>query len=99
MTAEPEWEDLTNELDELSVELWYPTIRKAKSVRVSLYDVRAADDLLIRFDHDRNGWVIAMDLTRYESGTMTVVEAEQEVAFVPAWNDADSRPADKENPA
>ena len=94
MAAEPDWQELTNQLDELSVELWYPLQRKAKAVRVSLYDVRAADDLLIRFDHDRDGWVIAMDLSHDDhSGIIKVVEAEQEVAFIPAWNELRDTPS------
>lgn len=57
--------------------LWYPRVDdNASSVAVSLYDVRAADDLRISYDFERDGWSIA----RGE-------KPDVEVAFVPAWDD------------
>jgi len=85
-----DWERITERDEQLRVELWYPRERKAQSVRVSLFDVRAADDLVISFSFARNGWVIRMDSTHDDdSGIIKVVREEVEVAFVPAWNEAE----------
>ncbi len=42
----------------LPVKLEYPTVNEVNSVTIALYDVRAADDIRIAFDHERDGWVI-----------------------------------------
>jgi len=69
-------------------ELWYPrNPGNRESVTVSLIDVRAADDLIISYDFDRDGWRIGMDRTRYTPGLMEVLAENEEVAFIPAWND------------
>lgn len=57
--------------------LWYPRNQgEDRQIRVSLYDVRAADDLVIGYDFDRDGWTIARDSN-----------PDREVAFVRAWAD------------
>lgn len=57
--------------------LWYPrNPGEDRRIRVSLYDVRAADDLLISYDFDRDGWSIARD-----------EDPDREVAFIRAWAD------------
>ena len=51
-------------VDEIAVDLWYPRREERyKSIRISLMDVRAANDILISYDFDRDGWVITSDLT------------------------------------
>ena len=45
------------------VELWYPRIRLAKAVVVGLKDVRAAGDIRISYDFDRDGWVVEQAFT------------------------------------
>jgi hypothetical protein len=56
-------------------ELWYPrNDDQVKTLTVSLVDVRAADDLVVGYDFDRDGWVIARG-----------DEPKKEVAFVSAW--------------
>lgn len=58
-------------------ELWYPRNEGSiPTVIVSLSDVRAADDLVIGYDFDRDGWTIA----RAE-------EPERELSFIQAWAD------------
>lgn len=58
--------------------LWYPRSEgNEELVRVSLYDVRAADDLLIGYDFERDGWVISRDDS-----------PEREVAFIESWGEA-----------
>lgn len=72
-------------------ELWYP--RNADStdaVQVGLVDIRAADDLVIRYNFDRDGWVIHQDRVVQRDWGMEVVDEAVEVAFIPAWNVAPS---------
>jgi hypothetical protein len=60
---------------ELRITLSYPQIAgNTNTIRLQLGDVRAADDILVRYDFDRDGWAITTD-----NGT--------ETAFVPAWPD------------
>ena len=74
-------------------ELWYPRNPGNRDVvHVSLIDVRAADDLIISYDFDRDGWRIGMDRTRYTPGLMEVVTENEEVAFIPAWNETPETP-------
>ncbi len=61
--------------------LWYPGV----------YHVRAADDLVISFDFERNGWVIKMEPSvldehgELEATPIDEQEPPEEVAFVPAF--------------
>ena len=75
-------------------ELWYPRNPGNRDVvHVSLIDVRAADNLIISYDFERDGWRIGMDLTRDDdSGIIQVVKENQEVAFIPAWNETPNTP-------
>lgn len=69
-------------------ELWYPrNPGSASAVQVGLVDVRAADDITIRYDFDRDGWVILQDRVVEREWGMDVVEEAVEVAFIPAWNE------------
>lgn len=78
--------DLTGK-DPIRVELWYPrSDDRPDTVTVELVDVRAADALIITFDHDRNGWRIGMDKTDRD---LDVLAPDVEVAFIPAWNEGD----------
>lgn len=78
----------TNKPEPIKAELWYPlSPDRPDTVIVGLYDVRAADNLIITFDHARNGWRIGMDLTRQDDWGMEIVAENQEVAFIPAWNE------------
>ena len=82
--------------DPIRADLMYPRLPdRPNTVIVSLWDVRAADDLKIRYDFDRDGWVISMDLTHDDnSGIIKTVKEDQEVAFIPAWNEVDEETAD-----
>jgi hypothetical protein len=71
----------------IKVELKYPRVEdNPDKVIISLMDVRAADDLLIEFDFDRNGWVIKMDETKDKDSMTEIIKEKVEVAFIPAWN-------------
>ena len=88
----PPFPEQTIEEDErLEVELWYPDLRGGptkESVRIELMHVRAADAITIRYDGGRDGWVIYMDKTREGAYGSEVVVENEEVAFIPAWNEA-----------
>lgn len=80
----------------VSIELAYPrTEGNPNRVSIGLSDVRAADDLAVEYDFERDGWVLRMDKVREEttaSGSchMETIEGLAEVAFVPAWNEVES---------
>lgn len=54
-------------------------------VLVSLSDVRAADDLFIRYDFERDGWTIWQQRLIERDGYSESTDIWVEVAFVEAW--------------
>jgi hypothetical protein len=60
-------------------------------ITIGMEHVRASDQITIEFNSERNGWVIKMDKTKYDDewGMTHTVEEDCEVAFIPAWNEAD----------
>lgn len=74
--------------DHVSVEFWYPRVDSPDTVRtitVGLMDVRAADDIEITYDFDRDGYSIKREVMT-EEGVWHVHTGEfVEVAFIPAW--------------
>jgi hypothetical protein len=65
----------------LKTELWYPRRDdRPNEIRVGLVDVRAADDILIRYDFSRDGWAIHQNASDTDDPA-----AWQEVAFIKAW--------------
>lgn len=51
------------DVDEISVDLWYPRVdERYKFINIALMDVRAANDIQVSYDFDRDGWVITSDL-------------------------------------
>lgn len=76
----------------LSATLWYPRNGGPQHVVVGLCDVRAADDLRIRYDFDRDGWVVEQP----QYGTWATDEEHMrlgygwvEVGFFQAWGKED----------
>jgi hypothetical protein len=68
-------------------ELRYPrNAGNPTEVRVGLVDVRAADDLVLRYDFDRDGWAIFQDESCETDWGFETVRELVEVAFIPAWN-------------
>ncbi len=70
--------------------LWYPRAEESrKHVTIELMDVRAADDLRIEYDFDRDGYVIKQQ--RWAGGMRSFggdYEEWVEVAFIEAWKAA-----------
>lgn len=80
----------------LVVELWYPRLSKdldpsqprykAQFVEVGLVDVRAADNVRISYDFQRNGWRIEQaQVHQWDSEDKVCDPLWKEVAFVQAW--------------
>jgi hypothetical protein len=79
------------------VELWYPrSDDQHKVLQIGLYDVRAADDIQISYDYERDGWVIKQASRFQWDADDEVCDGDwQEVAFIKAWarevkNDGDA---------
>lgn len=74
---------------EFYVDLNYPRSGRFQEVVISLVDVRAADDITVRFDFDRDGWVISQPRDYYrqdKESSIYHVETEYiESYFAPAW--------------
>ena len=72
--------------DTITVELWYPRVGdQARYIEVGLVDVRAADNIRISYDFDRDGYVIEQ-ASCFEGPDDD--DDWQEVAFVQAWGRA-----------
>jgi hypothetical protein len=72
--------ELVFEEDAIHVDVWYPSSDGQKYVEVGLMHVRAADDIRVSYDLERDGWVIEQD-AQSEDGSRAWVE----VAFLKAW--------------
>lgn len=69
------------------VDLWYPRSepREFDAVQICLVDVRAADDIQVRYDFGRDGWsILQASRFQWEKGEKPDPDW-QEVAFVKAW--------------
>jgi hypothetical protein len=73
---------------------------RVEEVEIGLEDVRAANSIKVRYDYDRDGWVVCMDkivgwelkVNRACSWPVPYYEptmVDQEVAFIPAWIEGD----------
>jgi len=83
--------------DPIQVELWYPRVEgNADRIVVGLMDVRAASDITVTYDFDRDGWVILQDECTDKNGYLETVRENVEVAFIPAWRMEDERHDDSE---
>ena len=75
--------------DTLVVDLWYPK-RDADhisttAIEVGLACVRAADSLKLRYDFERDGWVV-YQASKFRWGVEEKTDPDwQEVAFIQAW--------------
>jgi hypothetical protein len=78
----------------MNVDLWYPRLDKSRKsdepteIRIGLMDVRAASDILIDYDFDRDGYRIRMPtIFEWKLDDEVCDEGLIEVAFIPAWVD------------
>ena len=86
----------------LHVELNFPPYKdqesdNPKGIQIGLNHVRAANDIRITYDLDRDGWVISMEKTK-DMGDYSIITVGslEEMAFVPAWNEERSLRAPQE---
>ena len=89
-TTEDDW--LTRETtgrvgDVVFATLWYPrTETRTRYVNVGLTDVRAADEIRISYDFERDGYKIEQaSIFQWDPSDMVMDRDWQEVAFVEAW--------------
>jgi hypothetical protein len=93
MTKHQTGGDTVTYTEPMHVELAYPRIEgNPDAIIVSLSDVRAADDLTIKYDFERDGWVISRDiLDQLDDLQASEITEHIEVAFVPAWSDRNTQ--------
>lgn len=72
---------------DLQIELKWPGVQgNSTHVRISLMDVRCADDLRIGYDYGRDGWVVSQaKVHEWEEDDKVRDHGWTEVAFVKAW--------------
>jgi hypothetical protein len=67
------------------IEFYYPRQpNNPDTINISLFDVRAANDITIKYDFDRDGWVIYSDLIQ-PGQDEDIPDELTEVAFIEAW--------------
>jgi len=73
--------------DTLMVDLWYPRVEgELTKISIGLVDVRAADDIQVSYDFERDGWVIKQaSVFEWEADDAVCDQDWREVAFVKAW--------------
>jgi len=74
--------------DELHIDLWYPALsgNRVRAFVIGLMDVRAADNIRVSYDFERDGWKIEQASTfAWDMGDEVCDPDWQEVAFVQAW--------------
>lgn len=74
--------------DELHIDLWYPDVPNSdvSKLVIGLMDVRAADDIRVSYDKDRDGWKIEQaSIFEWDADDKVCDPDWQEVAFIQAW--------------
>ena len=73
--------------DTVHIDIWYPRNEgSAQYLEVGLMEVRAADNIRISYDFDRDGYKIEQaSKFRWEADDQVCDRDWQEVAFVKAW--------------
>lgn len=74
--------------EEMHIDLWYPRLEASpvKSLVIGLMDVRAADEIRVSYDFERDGWKIEQASTFSWEASDDVCDRDwQEIAFAPAW--------------
>lgn len=69
------------------VDLFYPRNNPTQRLKLMLLDVRAANDIQVEYDFDRDGWRILSDMEDPANPTNLDERTPElkEVAFIPAW--------------
>ena len=75
----------------IGVDLWYPRVSaRYDKIQITLMDVRAANNITIMYDFDRDGWVVLSDCIDPDDKELDMDTDKtpwdlKEVAFIPAW--------------
>lgn len=86
MTPEDVIKEIRYHKDTLCVDLWYPRGSQISKIEVGLMDVRAADNIRISYDYERDGWKIEQaSIFEWKADDKVCDPDWQEVAFVKAW--------------
>ena len=90
MTEKPHISDVFSRSDTgdtMRVDLWYPRLEgQDKYLTVGLMDVRAADDIRISYDFDRDGWVVEQaQVFEWDVDDELCDPEWKEVSFIQAW--------------
>lgn len=73
----------------LKVPLWYPK-QNINEIEIQLIDLRWPDSIKVRYDFDRDGWIILQ--SNHDETGFEIEQDWKEVAFIPAqykWEDSD----------
>lgn len=79
---------VTDEEKVVHVEIEYPRNQLVDTVEVGLCDVRAADNIRVKYDFERDGWVILQPRAyhpKIEDDSYDYAEEWIESAFCQAW--------------
>lgn len=85
--------DIEAEAELTHVELWYPGVHEPSqetAVQIGLCHVRAARDIRVHYDLERDGWVVSAkngDPTSDEGKDELAEDVWVEQAFVPSWSE------------
>ena len=72
--------------DAIHIDIWYPRSSLIKAIQVGLMDVRAADDIRIEYDFDRDGWIIKQaQVFEWDANDKVCDPQWKEVSFIKAW--------------
>jgi hypothetical protein len=71
----------------LQTELKYPYNKEIDTIQIGISDIRAADDVRVRYDFERDGWVMEQPRQYYipEEGFYELGVEWIESAFCPSW--------------
>lgn len=88
MTREDVLREIRVSGDEMHIELWYPDNpdTEIRKFVIGLMDVRAADDIRVSYDKERDGWLIEQaQVFSWPVGDDVCDPKWKEVAFIQAW--------------
>lgn len=81
----------------VEIDFWYPNQEESQpEVTIGLTHVRAADNIRVSYDFERDGWVIEQMSNReaWDSGDPYCDPCWREAAFCPAWQFMESEEDD-----
>jgi hypothetical protein len=69
------------------IDLWYPRECQVKFLQIGLMDVRAAGDIRVSYDFQRDGWKVEQPtISEWSADDEACDQGWKEVAFIAAWH-------------